>query len=69
MACLSPIRRQQYIGKVNHAVFDSTGKKIVVSTEENVLALLHAGTGMIYIYINVFKLKLNQLCMFYHRKN
>ena len=58
MACLSPFRRQQYIGKVNHAVFDSTGKKIVVSTEENVLALLHAGTGMIYIYINVYKLKL-----------
>jgi hypothetical protein len=39
-------RRQQYIGKVNHAIFDSTGKKIIVGTEENVLALLHAGTGI-----------------------
>ena len=43
--------RKQYIGKVNHAIFDSTGKKIVVSTEENVLALLHAGTGMFCISI------------------
>lgn len=39
--------RQQYIGKVKHAIFDSTGKKIVVGTEENTLALLHAGTGKI----------------------
>ena len=39
-------RRQQYIGKVNHAIFDLTGKKIIVGTEENVLALLHAGTGI-----------------------
>lgn len=39
------LRRQQYIGKVNHALFDSTGKKIVVLTDENVLALLHGGTG------------------------
>lgn len=43
MHCL--YRRQQYIGKVNHALFDTTGKKIVVITDENVLAVLHGGTG------------------------
>ena len=33
------------MGKVKHALFDSTGKKIVVGTEENVVAVLHAGSG------------------------
>ncbi len=55
MLYVSFSRRQQYIGKVNHAIFDSTGKKVVVSTDENVLALLHAGTGMFlqfYSYVD-----------------
>ena len=38
-------RRQQYVGKVSHALFDPTGKKIVVGTEENVVAVLHSSTG------------------------
>ena len=44
-------RRQQYIGKVNHALFDPSGKKIVVATEENVVALLHAGTGLLKYFL------------------
>jgi len=37
--------RQQFIGKANHALIDVSGKKIVVGTDENVLASLQAGTG------------------------
>jgi len=42
-------RRQQYIGKANHALIDVSGKKIIVGTDENVLAILQAGTGNLIV--------------------
>lgn len=40
-------RRQTYVGRIKFAQFDtvSTAKKIIVATEENVLAALHLKTG------------------------
>ena len=45
------IRKQNYIGKVKFASFDTVSKtpKIIVATEENVIAALSIKTGEIYI--------------------
>ncbi|KAL2651139.1 hypothetical protein R1flu_019267 [Riccia fluitans] len=42
---------QQYIGKVNHAVFQTQGsgrKRVIVATEENAIASLNLRTGEVY---------------------
>jgi len=40
-------RRQNYVGKIKFASFDtvSTAKKIIVATEENVIAALNLKSG------------------------
>lgn len=48
--CLELRRHQQYIGKVKHAVFHTqkaARKRVVVSTEENVVASLDLRHGEI----------------------
>ncbi|CAG9579588.1 unnamed protein product [Danaus chrysippus] len=49
-------RRQTYVGRIKFAQFDtvSTAKKIIVATEENVLAALHLKTGEI-VWRHVFE--------------
>lgn len=47
---LFPFRHQQYIGKVNHAIFHTQKagrKRVVVATEENVIASLDLRRGEI----------------------
>lgn len=47
-------RRQTYVGRIKFSQFDtvSTAKKIIVATEENVLAALNLKTGKL-ILLNV----------------
>jgi hypothetical protein len=44
-------RRQNYVGKIKFASFDtvSTAKKIIVATEENVIAALNLKSGKAFI--------------------
>lgn len=39
--------KQSYIGKLRHATFDNTTKRIIIATEENVLASISLKTGEI----------------------
>ena len=48
-------RHQQYIGKVKHAVFHSQKsgrKRVIVATEENVVASLNLRRGEICMFIS-----------------
>lgn len=50
-------RRQTYVGRIKFSQFDtvSTAKKIIVATEENVLAALNLKTGkLILLTVSVF---------------
>lgn len=44
-------RRQSYVGRIKFAQFDtvSTAKKLIVATEENVLAALNLKTGKLIL--------------------
>jgi len=50
-------RRQRYIGKIRFAAFDAVSgtKKILIATEQNVIAALHPKNGLIYIINILFK--------------
>lgn len=53
-----PFRHQKYIGKVNHAIFHTQKagrKRVVVATEENVIASLDLRRGEICMSLHGVK--------------
>jgi hypothetical protein len=40
-----PLRRQQFVGAVDNALFDASGAKVFVSTNDGVVAALNTRTG------------------------